>query len=350
MTTRQLKKLIRAEASSMKMPDLSEQVTRQIQISKARKALENKEELEIKKKKEAFRTAALIPIFSAIIISIMVIVINLIPSGSVVENGTKRHKAYAMQAITLVNFAENYDDTVKLSTTKNTTTLMKLAKASYSYSEYESIASIINQYMLTAQELMNSDNLEYEIVDSNNEKYQYMMSISINVYDSKESYTLYFNEEPLLDLKEYDLDEVSSKLSGIIVCGNNQYIVEGIKEIEDDEQEIELKMYLSDDLSKFLIVNQEVEYHENEYSYVYYDNGKMIKTFEISVETKKNLKVVELEIVENNNIYEIEFSYQNNSISVEYEINDYEGIIKVISNDSEYIYQFSNEIKIIIKK
>ena len=65
---------------------------------------------------------------------------------------------------------------------------------------------------------------------------------------------------------------------------------------------------------------------------------------------KHNDEEIELEIIENNNIYEIEFSYQNNSISVEYEINDYEGIVKVISNPSEYIYQFSNEIKIIIKK
>ena len=37
MTTRKLKKIIKSEVAKIKMPDLSEQVTRQIQISKANK-------------------------------------------------------------------------------------------------------------------------------------------------------------------------------------------------------------------------------------------------------------------------------------------------------------------------
>lgn len=350
MTTRKLKKIIKSEVAKIKMPDLSEQVTRQIQISKANKYLENKEEIDRQRKKVSFKTAALIPAFSAIIISIMVIVINLIPNGSVTSGQTKRHRAYAMQAITLVNFAENYDDTVNLSSNTNKTGLMKLSKTSYSYEECESIANKINQYLLSAQDLMNSEELSYEIIDSNKENYQYMMSININILGSTETYTLYFNEEPLEDIKDFDLDEVSSKLTGIIIFNNHEYLVEGIKEIEDDEQEIELKMYLSDDLSKFLIVNQEVEYHENEYSYSYYDNGRLIQKFEMSVESKNNHKVVELEIIEDNSVYELEFSYQNKIILVDYEINNYEGKVKVTSSSLYNIYNFSDDIIINIKK
>ncbi len=350
MTTRKLKKLIKSEVEKIKMPDLSEQVTRQILISKANRYLENKEEIDKQRKRASFKTAALIPAFSAIIISIMVIVINLIPNGTVTSETTKRHRAYAMQAITLVNFAENYDETVNLSSQANETGLMRLSKTSYSYEECASIANKINQYLLSAQELMNSEELSYEVIDSNKENYQYMMSINIDIFGSVETYTLYFNEEPLEDIKDFDLDEVSSKLTGIIVFNNHEYLVEGIKEIEDDEQEIELKMFLSEDLSKFLIVNQEVEYHENEYSYSYYDNGKLIQKFEMSVESKNNHKVVELEIIQDNNVYELEFSYQNKIILVDYEINNYEGKVKVTTNSLYYIYNFSEDIKINIKK
>ena len=128
MTTRKLKKLIKSEVEKIKMPDLSEQVTRQILISKANRYLENKEEIDKQRKRASFKTAALIPAFSAIIISIMVIVINLIPNGTVTSETTKRHRAYAMQAITLVNFAENYDETVNLSSKANETGLMRLSK------------------------------------------------------------------------------------------------------------------------------------------------------------------------------------------------------------------------------
>ena len=74
----------------------------------------------------------------------MVIVINLIPNGTVTSETTKRHRAYAMQAITLVNFAENYDETVNLSSKTNETGLMRLSKTSYSYEECASIANKIN--------------------------------------------------------------------------------------------------------------------------------------------------------------------------------------------------------------
>ena len=66
MTTRKLKKIIKSEVAKIKMPDLSEQVTRQIQISKANRYLENKVEIERQRKKTSFRTAALIPAFSYI--------------------------------------------------------------------------------------------------------------------------------------------------------------------------------------------------------------------------------------------------------------------------------------------
>ena len=61
MTTRKLKKLIKSEVEKIKMPDLSEQVTRQILISKANRYLENKEEIDKQRKRASFKTRSLLP-------------------------------------------------------------------------------------------------------------------------------------------------------------------------------------------------------------------------------------------------------------------------------------------------
>ena len=347
MTKREVEKLLKKEAQKIVCPDLKDKILANLPIKESNEPLIQEEHLTKRNFRHVFA-----PLFSCLMaVMLIIIVINFIPNGpSGPTSKNNRHKVYAMQAVSLANFGEFYDESVLLSSNNLSSGLIKLSQISKNIDEYERIANKINQYMLTASEMINSDNLIYEVVESDINLYQYKMNIRIDVLSHNEIYTLYFNEEPVDNKDIDDLDEVSTKISGIIKYHNNEFILEGKKEIENDEQEIELKMYLSADLSKYIIVNQEVEHRENEYSYLYYDNNKIVQQFELSVETKQNKKVVELEIAENNKVYEIEFTYKNDQIFVEYEFNNQEGTVEISSSDNEFIYEFSKDIKIIIKK
>lgn len=278
--------------------------------------------------------------FSLIIIVLVLVLIpglkylNERPSDQPVPEISKAKKVYALQAISLFNYANVLNDGTQRTSRK--------ANAS---TNYQFIANQIHKYYLLVDELFNRELVEYELEVLEQGEYRYKVGIKIPLFGENTLYTLCFNEYS--DMSG-DIDEVSSRLEGVIIQNNVEYRLVGAKELQNDECEIELKLFLSADESDYLEVQQEVEHNENEYEYQYYQNNELIQEFSVSYEIKDNLKVIELEMLNASIKEEYEFSYYQNHILVEYEYDDYQGDAKIFIKETTYEYHF-NEDEIIIK-
>lgn len=329
MKTKDIIRQIKEETNNVQIPNLSPQI-----IAKA-----PTEVVSAPPKKNYFRLKlSLISSFALfLVVAIIVITLNIQPSNPPYTISAPR-KAYALQAISLVNVANQFQDSQTLHFKKSSFT-----------GNHQNVAEEISYYLDFIQSLHNKEAIEYLFTDSDLKEYQYKIVTSIPFLEGKHTYTIYFNETAKVD-DDDDVDEVSSTLLGIIIVGEEQFVISGEKEVEEDECEVNLVLYLSHDKNEYLKVSQEIEHLENEYSYEYYKNNTLKQEF--SIESEDNGKSVNLEFTNGSGIEKsYEFLYQNDCILVEYE-DDEEEIKAIITEDSEYYYiEFEDYSKIFqIKK
>ena len=111
---------------------------------------------------------------------------------------------------------------------------------------------------------------------------------------------------------------------------------------------------LQDDMP-YLRISQENEEDENEYTYSYYRNGRIIKEVTQSLEFDDGKREMSISIEENNEETEISFTYHNEYIEVEYEIEnneeefELEDLIIYIFDD-HYIYHLDGFTDVKINK
>ena len=193
----------------------------------------------------------------------------------------------------------------------------------------EVVDNLISGNMITSKE-ENSDLADY----------QKMYSISTSDLDGNtSSYKFYFNESILVDEdddNDKDIDhEQEFHLSGIVINNDVTYKMEGKKEIEDNEFEVEFKIMI-DELN-YVKVEQEIEDNEEEYKYTSYTNGKKTLEYELEFEVNKNKVEVEFkekngtskkktkfESIEKNGKKEVKISIEENKIKENYLIIIYE--------------------------
>ncbi len=346
---------IKEESNNVVIPDLKEKIIIQAKATRPVK------EVYVEEKKDINRTIGLRPrwqlafmcIISVLILSFTIIsVLNNRPDmnsgnnnqdGDIVDNNsiTDIKKTYMVQAVTLGGLVSSYDDTLKLSSKKQT---MRRTLLGGSTENFDEISDDINNYLYSVEELFNQDKYEYSFIESDREGYAYKAIIKTNLPNLTSSFIIYYNERMLVEDDEKDIDEVSSILEGIIIIDEETYDLIGEKEIEEDETEIELRLYLSSDKSKYLEVSQEIKHLENEYSYAYYENNQLIDSFEVEKEIEKNKKKVTLEVTTKGKESEYEFIYNNdNTIDVEYHHHKgNHGKVKININGEKYEYQFEN--------
>lgn len=254
----------------------------------------------------------------------------------------KVSQTYAMQAITLFNFAGNFEN--------NTVRNMRMKRLNQAITinnnhNYDEIASEINKYYLTITDLLNQDNIVFKMKNSDLKEYQYVILIEIDYSSYDESYALYFNEK--VEAQNGNKKEIN--INGMICCDDQEYLVVGTNKVKNDESEVELNLYLTDDC--YIKVEQEIEKKENEYSYSYYKGDQLVEEYEISVELNNNQKMVELEIFNASNSYEFKFIYNQDYIKCEYELDEINGNVDIyIDEDGNYQYHFDQENIIVIKK
>lgn len=236
---------------------------------------------------------------------------------------SKVKESYGIQVTTLFNFASSYSKQLSLG---------------YSNDDYDKIASELDEYMLLIEEVSEKDKVKYEYTELNGE-YKNKLEVTVNLKDKDVKYTMYYNEAALKP--DYDdIDEVSSKIEGYVESDGLRYTVLGEKTVEFDETEVEFKMFLDEDKTKYFVVSQEVERNENSYEYRYCENGKVIETFEVSVESKLAYKEIELEMRGLNEETSLEVKYFNSKVQIEFEMSGYEGTVIATVENGKYIYDF----------
>lgn len=236
---------------------------------------------------------------------------------------SKVKESYGIQVTTLFNFASSYSKQLSLG---------------YSNDDYDKIANELDEYMLLIEEVSQKDKVKYEYTELNGE-YKNKLEVKVNLKDKDVKYTMYYNETALKP--DYDdIDEVSSKIEGYVESDGLRYIVLGEKTVEFDETEVEFKMFLDEDKTKYFVVSQEVERNENSYEYRYCENGKVIETFEVSVESKLAYKEIELEMRGLNEETSLEVKYFNSKVQIEFEMSGYEGTVIATVDNGKYVYDF----------
>ena len=203
----------------------------------------------------------------------------------------------------------------------------------------EVVDNLISGNMITSKE-ENSDLADY----------QKMYTITTSDLDGNTSnYKFYFNESILVDEDDNDDEEVDNEqefhLSGIVINNDVTYKMEGKKEIEEGEFEVEFKI-LIDELN-YVVVEQEIEDNEEEYKYTSYTDGKKTLEYELEFEVNKNKVEVEFkeksgtskkktkfESVEKNGKKEVKISIEENKIKEHYLILIYE------DQDGNIVHEF----------
>lgn len=213
--------------------------------------------------------------------------------------------------------------------------------------------------------LSNENNFESDIAESDLEEYEIKQTISFNILDDTENFTLYYNvisekiddeDEDERIMRHNDSSQTSSsssnippdieietKYEGIALIDDTSFPfvgkTESESETEDGETEVEteMEMRITTGEKSYIKIKQEIEVEgdnrEEEYKYTVVENDVLSLEFAYELENEKEGKETEVKLVLDNVKYEFE-AYTNDEgsfIKVKVEGKDDE--------DSKVIYQ-----------
>ncbi len=174
-------------------------------------------------------------------------------------------------------------------------------------------------------------------------------------------YALYFNELNKTTQTEVDdgkkETEERTTFEGILLFGEEPFVVKGVKEVETEGKEtetsLEFRTYptveaegILADENNFVVISQEVEKGEISFEYSFYENGRKIQ--EIELEYEENRKGVELSFqikdISSGKRQETEYELKKreNGFIVEFEKNDKKDYILITKNADGYTFTYSN--------
>ena len=337
MKNKDIIKIIKNDCDKVEVPNLTDKILVNFKNESCNSEIEYKTE---RKFSFNFRSLKIAMTFVLMIflIPVMLIGFDLLNGGGVEQkdpiqlNVSKTKEIYGVQAASLFGFAEQNTETQTIKT------------MSLNTDDYEDMSNELNQYLFSIEELMNKGNNRYELFELFDGDYQYKLSIYVDSNGLTSIYNMYFNE--LTTSEEYnDIDEVSSTIAGYIESGEKKYNVTGTKEVEEDECEVELKLFLNNE--DYIVLNQEIEKNESEYSYKYFKGGKKEKEIEISTETLDGEHVVTVDVKhgDKKNGYKIKYN-SDTQMNVEYNYGDNYGEFNVDVYEKEYEYSFEDGNKV----
>ncbi len=198
--------------------------------------------------------------------------------------------------------------------------------------------------------------------------YKLEMTMSMPVGSGKlESYKMYFNE--LATKTETEIDgfeeevEVSTTFEGVIVYGEDLFVVEGVKEVETEGREketsLEFRTYrnigvdgVEADRSNFVVVSQSMEEGEIEYEYTFYENGRKVQEIELEYEEDRRGVEISFQIKDVSSGVRRETEYElrkkDNGFIVEFEKNERKDKITVTKEGNGYKFRYSNGFEEIV--
>ena len=174
-------------------------------------------------------------------------------------------------------------------------------------------AETIKEYLPTVEAALLGDEILADSVagQSNREGYTSMLTITYkDITLQSNTFEMHFNETIIEDKDDDDDDdwddrhekddqEQESFIEGIVVVGENEYPMRGMKELENDEFEVEFRYILGE--NSYIEVKQEKELGESEFEYTVVENGR--KTLDYSLEVEDN--EVDLEILDRANMVNV---------------------------------------------
>lgn len=198
----------------------------------------------------------------------------------------------------------------------------------------------VDEYFQTLNCLVN-ENGPILISESESDDENYQVKLTFEYTDitlDKVTYILYLNKEEVFDDgDDFFENEKEYIINGIALIDGEAYTLTGKKEIEDDESELELCIKLDEE--NYVIIEEENELNEKEYSYEIYKDGKRYKKFSIEYEDDE----VEIKFDNGSDSIKIENKIlRNNEYFITYKLNQIKYYItaKRVNKDGNEYYQY----------
>lgn len=266
---------------------------------------------------------------------------------------------YAMAALSSVNYLQEKDETLSISTAKKQRALAQGDSRPQSVSQQD--VQSLSSYMDMFQDMLATDTTKYftnsEVTqdDEYYQTYNLKMTFTIPTNDGQQDLVMYYKEVRTDTHEEIDDDEVelevNTTLEGVLVDGENAYDVVGMREYEKEGRETEVSYefttYSKQNRSDYVRIEHEKDNEEIEYQYSIYKNGIKTSETQVEFENERGKKSLELE-------------FKTNQTQVKYEItkrsqNVYQVRLKNVANKDEvkevftievtgqgYIFQYAN--------
>ena len=342
MKNKEIKKIIKDASSKIIINDYQEEILSRVDYTP----------LEKETKKFNFKPVLSFSLLAAALVVTLVTILPKItnpstPNSQITLTQSKKSLSYEIQA--LGAFLPNES---------NNSNLKRLARfKSSNENNYQEIASDIKDYLLTGEMMFEKDNVITSLEknnDTNYNNFKYKLtSTFIDGAQYKSSYIIYYNEN--ITIEDDKKNETSSVLQGVMLKDNQEFEIICNKEIEQDECELELKIFLNENKSDYIVIEQEIEKFENEYIYMVYKDNKKTEETSLEIETKNNKKEMSIELKKYDingkelSRDEYDFEYKDDTIiecSYENDLVEYEVIITVLKDEYEFKFDEENIIKI----
>ena len=181
---------------------------------------------------------------------------------------------------------------------------------------------IIDKYMSLVVNLFGSSKIESNVAKGDI-NYQFAMNIHYtNLNGEVVFFKMLFNKLLLSEEKEEDEVEQNYAIDGILLKGNEKYLVEGLHKVETEKGESESEMYfkafLNSEKNSYIEVQQNFEIEndaqeneiEQEFIYSLYNNGKVVEKNTIKYEAEDDELSLKMHIITENEINNLLFNYE----------------------------------------
>ena len=311
MNKKQIESRIIMESKKNDVPDLKQQILAQVPN---RKVVE-------KEQKKGFNLGIRFSyVLTLCFVVLLAVVIfnnnNVSPNNPVTKTVGSVEKAYAKQIVTLAGFAADID------TTQMVSYVSMLSESEDT--NYDDVASKINEYFKVVSLLLDEENTKYEIEVLENSEYTYKLTTKYTVLSNEYETIIYYNEKPLEDKykDKDDLDENEPTIEGVVEQGEIRKNFFGNKKIEEDEIEVEITLEIDEE--RFLKVSHEKETDEKEMKYEFYLRrpGESSEPYrEVHIKFDEEDKSVSVKFKEDEEDVEMKFYYNkenNERVEVDY--------------------------------
>lgn len=172
--------------------------------------------------------------------------------------------------------------------------------------ENDPIVDPITPYIELVEKFLGTDNgLTVNVGTSDVEGYALMMTFETRgLLGEVQTYSIHYN----LILIDEDEDEFEYDLDGIMIIGDQTYILTGEREVEEDEESIEFIAKL-DDLN-YIESEYKIESDEIEFEIKVVLNGEVVSETKIEIEYEEDETKIELDFIDGENKGTYEFKYE----------------------------------------